>query len=172
MVVSFRLNGKDVRVESPCNERLSNVLREKFGIKSIKIASFDGLRGGDCILLDDNVASSSLIPIFNVEGRDVVTLEYFSTDKGFSDIYKLIIKCFKMFDVNLCGFCNAGVIFATYKIIKNNFDEEDSKFELRLKQCYAISLCRCTDVQSLLKVAKGALKLSLKTKRIFNYGRK
>jgi iron-sulfur cluster-binding protein len=172
MVVSFKLNGKDVKVESPCDARLSNILRDNFSLKSIKIASFDGLRGGDAILLDDNVVPSSLLPIFNVEGREVVTLEYFSTDKSFADIYRLIIKCFKMLDINLCGFCNAGIIFATYKIIKSNFDEEDALFESKIKECYSISLCRCTDMENLILAAKKAISLSLKTKKVFNYVRK
>ena len=138
MIISFRLNGKDVKVDSPVNERLSNVLRNRFALKSIKI----------------------------------VTLEHFSTDKGFSQEYKLIMKAFKNNGVCLCGFCDAGKIFATYKIIKSNIDTEDTNFETKVKQFYSVSLCRCTVLENLLKVAKEVSSTTIKLKRMSNYGRK
>ena len=172
MIIRFRLNRKDVKVDSPVNERLSNVLRNRFALKSIKIASFDGLRGSDCILLDGTLVPASLIPIFNVENREIVTLEHFSTDKGFSQEYKLIMKAFKNNGVCLCGFCDAGKIFATYKIIKSNIDTEDTNFETKVKQFYSVSLCRCTVLENLLKVAKEVSSTTIKLKRMSNYGRK
>lgn len=172
MIVSFKLNGKYVKVEVLPNERLSNVLRSKFGLKSIKIASYDGLRGGDCILLDGNVAPSSLIPIFNVEGRELVSLEYFSSDKSYAPYYKLIMKHFKMHNIELCGFCNAGKIFATYKIIKVNLDSDDAYFDEKLKTFYSISLCRCTVPNKLISCAKEIIASSMRSKRAINYGRK
>lgn len=172
MVFSFKLNGKDVKVNTSPTERLSCVLRTQFGLKSIRIASFDGLRGSDCILLDDNVVPSSLVPMFNVERREVVSLEYFSTDAQFSSFYKLIMKCFKMHSVVLCGFCDAGKIFAAYKIVKENLDEEDEEYELKIKQFYSSSLCRCTVLDSLLQATKDIVALSLKSKRSQDYGRK
>lgn len=172
MVFSFKLNGKDVKINTSPTERLSTVLRTQFGLKSIKIASFDGLRGGDCVLLDGNVVPSSLVPMFNVENREVVSLEYCSVDNRFASLYKLIVKCFKMHSVNLCGFCDAGKIFATYKIIKEKLDEEDVDFELKIKQYYSISLCRCTVFENLLLATKDIISLSLKSKRTQDYGRK
>ena len=112
MVISFKLNGEATLVDALPNARLSNVLRDEFGLKSVKISSFDGLRGSDCVLLDEAVVPSSLVPFFNVENREVVTLEHFSSDKSYSQDYKLIIKCFKENGVSLCGFCDAGKIFA------------------------------------------------------------
>jgi len=172
MVFSFKLNGKDVKINTVPTERLSTVLRTQFGLKSIKVASFDGLKGGDCVLLDGNVVPSSLVPMFNVENRDVVSLECFSSDVKFSSLYKLIIKCFKTNAVNLCGFCDAGKIFAAYKIVKENLDEEDDDFELKIKQFYSSSLCRCTVLDSLLQATKEIISLSLKSKRTQDYGRK
>lgn len=172
MIISFRLNGKDVKVDSPCNERLSNVLRNRFALKSIKIASFDGLRGDDSILLDNALVPASLVPIFNVENTEVITLEHFSTDKGFSQEYKLIMKAFKNNGVSLCGFCDAGKIFATYKIIKSNIDAEDANFEAKVKQFYSVSLCRCTVLEALLRVAKEVSSVAIKLKRTSSYGRK
>ena len=172
MVFNFKLNGKDVKINTSPTERLSTVLRTQFGLKSIKIASFDGLRGGDCVLLDGNVVPSSLVPMFNIENREVISLEYFSSDARFVTLYKLIMKCFKMHSVVLCGFCDTGKIFAAYKIVKENLDEEDEDFEAKIKQFYSISLCRCTVLDSLLQATKDIISLSLKSKRTQDYGRK
>ena len=172
MVISFKLNGEATLVDALPNARLSNVLRGQFGLKSVKISSFDGLKGSDCVLLDDSVVPSSLVPFFNVENKEVVTLEYFSTEKRYSQDYKMIMKSFKENGVSLCGFCDAGKIFAAYKLIKSNLTEEDDNFETKIKQYYSISLCRCTILKNLLNATKELIKLSVKTKRSTNYGRK
>ncbi|MGP1414618.1 MAG: 2Fe-2S iron-sulfur cluster-binding protein [Treponema sp.] len=172
MVISFKLNGETTLADALPNARLSNILRSQFGLKSVKISSYDGLRGSDCVLLDETVAPSSLIPLFNVENREVVTLEYFSTDKQYLQDYKLIMKCFKENDVSLCGFCDAGKIFAAYRLLKSNIDEEDPNFETKIKQYYSLSLCRCTILKNLLNATKELIKLSAKPKRSMNYGRK
>lgn len=172
MVISFKLNGEASLVDALPNTRLSNVLRDEFGLKSVKISSFDGLRGSDCVLLDEAVVPSSLVPFFNVENREVVTLEHFSSDKSYSQDYKLIIKCFKENGVSLCGFCDAGKIFAAYRLLKSNINEEDPNFETKIKQYYSISLCRCTTFKNLLNATKELVKNSAKTKRSMNYGRK
>lgn len=172
MVIGFKLNGEATLVDALPNARLSNILRQKFGLKSVKISSFDGLKGSDCVLLDEAVVPSSLIPLFNVENREVVTLEYFSTDKHYLQDYKLIMKCFKENGVSLCGFCDAGKIFAAYKLLNSNLDEEEADFETKIKQCYSLSLCRCTILKNLLNATKQMLSLSAKSKRSINYGRK
>ena len=172
MVISFKLNGEATLVDALPNARLSNILRGQFGLKTVKISSFDGLKGSDCVLLDKTVVPSSLIPLFNVENKEVITLEYFSTDKNYSKDYKLIMKCFKENDVSLCGFCDAGKIFAAYKLLKSNLYEDDPNFETKIKQCYSISLCRCTILKNLLNATKELIKLSETTKRATNYGRK
>lgn len=172
MVISFKLNGEATLVDALPNTRLSIVLRRQFGLKSVKISSFDGLKGSDCVLLNDSVVPSSLIPLFNVENREVITLEYFSTDKRYLREYKLIMKCFKENGVSLCGFCDAGKIFAAYKLLQSNLDEEDPNFETKIKQCYSISLCRCTIFKNLLNATKELILLSGANKRSKNYGRK
>lgn len=172
MMISFKLNGKDVKINTSPTERLSCVLRSYFGLKSIKIASFDGLKGGDCVLIDGNVVPSSLVAMFNVEGREVISLEGFASDEQLSSLYKMIIKCFKAHSVLLCGFCDAGKIFAAYKIVKENLDEEDEEFEQKIKQFYSSTLCRCTVLDSLLQATKDIISLSLKSKRSQDYGRK
>lgn len=172
MVISFKLNGEITLVDALPNARLSNILRQNFSLKSVKISSFDGLRGSDCVLLDEIVVPSSLIPLFNVENREVVTLEYFSSYKHYAQDYKLIMKCFKENGVSTCGFCDAGKIFAAYKLLKSNLDEEDPNFESKVKQCYSLSLCRCTILNNLLNATKQMISLSVKSKRSMNYGRK
>ncbi|MGP1437707.1 MAG: 2Fe-2S iron-sulfur cluster-binding protein [Treponema sp.] len=172
MVVSFKLNGEATVADAFPNERLSSILRQNFGLKTVKISSFDGLKGSDCVLLDETIVASSLIPFFNVENREVVTLEYFSTDKRYLQDYKLIMKCFKENGVSLCGFCDAGKIFAAYKLLKSNLDEEDPNFETKIKQYYSLSLCRCTILKNLLNATRQLILLSAKSKRSINYGRK
>ena len=61
MVISFKLNGEATLVDALPNARLSNVLRDEFGLKSVKISSFDGLRGSDIDCLSLILTKKTLI---------------------------------------------------------------------------------------------------------------
>lgn len=164
MKVKFKLNGKEVRVEAEPNERLIYVLRRQFGLKSVKPGSPDGLCGSSIVLMNDKPAPSCLIPIFNVEETEIVTLEYFKTTEDFM----LIKNCFAQAGVELCGYCDAGKIFLTYAIMNAGLDYNQKDFSDRVKKYYAGSLCRCTSLEDLLKAVNKLIMLPRRNKRTYD----
>lgn len=164
MKVKFKLNGKEVRIDAEPNERLAYVLRRQFGLKSVKLGSPDGLCGSSILLMNDKPVPSCLIPIFNVEGTEIITLEYFKTLED----YVQIKNCFAQAGVNFCGYCDAGKIFLTYAIMNSGFDSERKDFTEKVKKYYSASLCRCTALEDLLKAVNKLVKLPRRNKRAYD----
>jgi aerobic-type carbon monoxide dehydrogenase small subunit (CoxS/CutS family) len=74
-MIRFHVNGARVAVEAAPARRLSEALREDLGLTGTKI----GCNAGDCgactVLLEGEQVCACLVPLGQVEGRDVVTVE-------------------------------------------------------------------------------------------------
>ncbi len=74
--IHFRLNGKTTACEVEDQDLLLDLLRERFGLKSVKEACSIGECGACTVLIDDEPYYSCLTLATKVEGRDVKTVEY------------------------------------------------------------------------------------------------
>ena len=95
MKISFNLNKTAVQIDAPANERLLSVLRREFNLLSLKSSCLSGQCGSCTVLMNDKPVPACFIPVFNVEGKNIITLEYFKT----TEEYKIIAA----------GFDQAGV---------------------------------------------------------------
>ena len=73
--IKFNLNHKDVEVELDPSMRLIDALREHFGLKGVKEGCGEGSCGACVVLLDGYSVNSCLLPLANVEGHEVITIE-------------------------------------------------------------------------------------------------
>ena len=69
MKIKFNLNGKEVEIDTLPTRRLLDVLREDFGLLSVKEGCGEGECGACAVLLDDKLVHSCLVPIANVIKR-------------------------------------------------------------------------------------------------------
>lgn len=144
MIIKFKLNGTDVQLDANSDTRLLEVLRTIFSLTSPKCSCMQGICGSCTVLVDDEPVPSCMIPIFNVDGKSVITLEYFT--QAFESEYKRIISAFKKANIKMCGFCDAGKIFTAHKIMNMNM-----KFsEKALKEMFEGQMCRCSVSDSLV----------------------
>ncbi|PIE98739.1 MAG: (2Fe-2S)-binding protein [Treponema sp.] len=146
MRITFILNKTKVQIESEPNERLITVLRREFGLTSVKNSDYYGLTGSCTVLLNDYPVPASIIPVFNIEGKEIITLEYFQKMSE----YKTIMSVFKQAGVQMCGYCNAGKIFTVYEIIKSG---EMPNTE-HIKRLFNGQICRCTSIKALQDAIK------------------
>jgi carbon-monoxide dehydrogenase small subunit len=104
VIIVFSFNGEEIKVENPGNSYLSTWLREKMGVKSIH----EGCKRGQCgqclVLVDNTAVPSCLIPLFNLHGTSIETIEGILQKPGFMDIEKGFAKAL----LNPCPHC-AGV---------------------------------------------------------------
>lgn len=136
MNVQININGKEEIIDVKSNDTLLTVLRRK-NIISVKDGCEQGCCGSCTVLLDDKPVASCIISPLIIKDCNVVTLEYFEQ----TEEYKDIIKGFNQAGIHLCGYCNAGKIFAAHDIL--NWHQRPTKEELT--NILSQFSCPCTD---------------------------
>ena len=148
--ISFRLNGKPVKIVIDPSTRLLDVLRIRLHMTGVKEGCGEGACGACSVLVDGVCYDSCLTPVANVIGKDIVTIEGFRTTKQ----YRIIADAFADFGASQCGFCTPGMILNTYALLKKNPHPTEEEVRLALSG----NLCRCTGynaiVQAVLDIAE------------------
>lgn len=138
MRIAFHLNNKEVETDSAGDERLIDVLRHEFGILSVRKDCLNGLCGACTVLLDGSPALSSMVPIFTVAGKKIVTLEGFRKTREYKDLTVV----FKKHGIALCGFCSAGTLLTAHCIIQRYRNPTSEN----IRTAYSGIMCRCLDI--------------------------
>jgi len=144
--ITFNLNGKDVTVETTLSMRLLDVLRNDLQLTGTKEGCGEGECGACQVYLDGKIVSSCLVPMSNVMGRQVITIEGFSKTKEYQKIEKAYIEEGAV----QCGFCTPGMVMATNALLQENHHPNDSE----IKEGLAGNICRCTGYQTIIKAVK------------------
>ena len=148
--VKFKLNGKNVAVELDSSMRLIDVLRDHFSLKGVKEGCGEGSCGACVVLLDGYSVNSCLLPLANVEGREVVTIEGFIETKQFD----VLQKAFAEVGGSQCGFCSPGMIIAAQSLLSHNPHPTEEEIRVYMSG----NLCRCTGYQAIVQAVQIAAK--------------
>ena len=149
MILKFNLNNKDISIETDPAVRLSTLLRESFNMLNTKENCYNGHCGACTVLLNNNPVPSCIIPVFTVEGKNVVTLEGFQE----RDEFEIIDKSLKNAGADICSYCRQGRILVIYSLLLKNMELSDKQIYKALSG----NRCECTDFKSLKKGIKLAL---------------
>ena len=141
MTIRFILNGEDMEIHTEANQRLINILRERFGLNSLKSGCLHGYCGACSVIFNGSVSPSCLIPAFRLHGSEIITIEGFSQQDEFKDI----AAGFSEAGVESCGFCDAGKILAAELLLENSFEPSKKDFIAAFRGIQ----CRCTDMENL-----------------------
>jgi len=135
VIVEFKLNGKDIRLDVPPNETLIDTLRLRLRVKSVKRGCERGECGTCTVLLDGRPVTSCMILTPQVHGREVTTVEGLQGDP----LFDRLVKAFVDEGAVQCGFCTPGILVTAWVAIRENRvrSKEDVKE-------YIGNLCRCT----------------------------
>ena len=140
MKIPFILNNEDIILDTEPDTKLLHLLRDN-GIFSVKDGCKEGSCGSCTVLMDGRPVPSCIIPSAAIRHSRIETLEHFMTTQDYSDIE----AGFRQAGVTLCGYCNAGKIFAAWSIIST--DPRPSKENVIKTARYFP--CRCTDAETL-----------------------
>ena len=113
MKIPLILNNENKILEADPSEKLLEVLRRE-RLFSVRQNCGKGICGSCTILLDGKPVPSCIIPVADVRDSSIETLEHFAQ----TDMYKIIMDSFSKVGIQLCGYCNAGKIFAAYDLIQ------------------------------------------------------
>lgn len=134
--VSFTVNGEKREVEAYPMDRLLDVLRENLRLTGAKEGCGEGECGSCSVLLEGQVVNSCLIPILQLEGKEVTTIEGLGADP----LGRKIQQSFLDNGGAQCGICTPGMLLASYYMLKRNPDPSLDE----IKDGLAGNLCRCT----------------------------
>ena len=146
----FQVNGGAVTVESwDPGQPLLYVLRNTLGLHGAKFGCGLGQCGACAVLLDGKTVHSCVLPVEQVAGHAVTTLEGLGAD-GKPDAVQ---TAFIAEQAAQCGYCTNGMIMAA----KGLLHQTPHPSLEQVKQALAGNLCRCgTHTRILSAVARAA----------------
>jgi len=132
----FRLNGKAISAESwDPDQPLLYVLRDTLGLHGPKFGCGMAQCGACSVLVDGKVERSCVMPVKQVAGRAVTTLEGLGTPEKPDAVQAAFIAE----QAAQCGYCTNGMIIAA-KALLNQTPHPTLD---QVKQALAANLCRC-----------------------------
>jgi aerobic-type carbon monoxide dehydrogenase small subunit (CoxS/CutS family) len=133
--ISFRLNGKPVTLNAEPDRKLLWVLRTDLGLTGTKYGCGTGLCGACTVVIEKEARRSCSVPIKNVNGKSVTTIEGLA--KG--DTLHPLQKAFVDLGAVQCGFCTPGMIMNAYALLLKN----PKLTRARILEGMEQNLCRC-----------------------------
>ena len=143
MIISFLLNGKEVSLNTPPERRTSEILREDFGLLSLKGSCYKGECGRCAILLNGDSVLSCLLPVFALRGCEVMTFEGIVKTREYSDL----VRGFRDAGYTPCPACEAGRVVSLYSLL----DQNPSPGIGDIISVIQGTLCDCGDYSSLIQ---------------------
>ncbi|MEA5048959.1 MAG: (2Fe-2S)-binding protein [Eubacteriales bacterium] len=136
ITIQFRLNGRDITVETEPNKRMLDVLRGDLGLTGTKEGCAVGECGACTVILNGDAVASCLVAAGQMQGAEILTIE------GMSEtlIGRVLQDCFVEGDAVQCGFCTPGFIMSAYALLRKN--PTPTREEIR--EAVAGNVCRCT----------------------------
>ena len=168
MKVSLKVNGKPVTMDVSPKKRLLDILHDDLGFISVKEGCGQGECGACTVLLNGRSVNSCLVPAFQVDGSEVVTLEGLRQWSGYKDLERAYVE----HGAVQCGFCLSGFVVSTVALLKNN---SEPLSEEEIKQGLAGNLCRCTGYTKIVAAVKDLAvhdEIKLKFEEEWPYGEK
>lgn len=135
--MKFTLNGAAREVASNPAARLLDVLREECGLTGTKEGCGEGECGACTVLVDGEPVCSCIIPVSQVAGAEVTTIEGL---RGEHPLQRLFMD-----EVGAqCGICTPGMIMAALSVSAAPTLDE-------VRAALAGNLCRCTGYSAIYR---------------------
>jgi aerobic carbon-monoxide dehydrogenase small subunit len=138
-VFEFELNGRATEVMAGPLATLNTVLREQLGLRAAKAGCRQGGCGSCTVMVDGEPVLSCLLPVANVAGRAVNTLEGFNGADPLQQIFH------ERFAVQ-CGYCAPGILMAARALLDHN----PSPSREEIAEALTGNVCRCTGYESII----------------------
>ncbi|HOK47413.1 MAG TPA: (2Fe-2S)-binding protein [Bryobacteraceae bacterium] len=150
--ISFTLNGKPVKLAVDGDRMLLWVLRNDLGLTGTKFGCGEGLCGACTVVVDREAVRSCAIPVKDVAGKQVLTIEGLGQER-----LHPLQEAFINHNAFQCGFCTPGMIMNAYALLLKTPRPTREEIIRHMDD----NLCRCGSypriVQAIQQVA-GAMK--------------
>jgi len=112
-MIQFTLNGKPASVNVEGDRMLLWVLRTELGLTGTKYGCGENLCGACTVVVDKEAVRSCQLPIREVRGKKVTTIEGLAKDGKLHPLQ----QAFADHDALQCGYCTPGMIMTAYALL-------------------------------------------------------
>ncbi len=147
-IINFTLNGREVETLTQPMTTLQALLRDQLGFTATKSGCRQGGCGSCTVLVNGEPMMSCLLPVEDIEGEAVTTLEGLSSPDGLHPIQQSFYERFAA----QCGYCTPGMIIVSKALLDHNPHPSREEIVAALIGNY----CRCTGYESILRAVEDA----------------
>jgi carbon-monoxide dehydrogenase small subunit/xanthine dehydrogenase small subunit len=136
------LNGAPITLSVHPMKRLLDAIREDCGLTGTKEGCGEGECGACTVLVDDEPINACLVPVVQIAGTRVLTIEGLNGDHPLQ-------QAFVAEGGAQCGICTPGMILAAVALGPSPSDDD-------MQRGLAGNLCRCTGYAAIYRsIARG-----------------
>ena len=133
-------------------ERLLDVLREQLRLTGTKEGCGEGECGACSVMIDGQIVNSCLVPVAQVEGTEIRTIEGVASGEQLHAVQQAFIEC----GGAQCGICTPGMVLAAINLLDQNPNPTDADIRNKL----AGNLCRCTGYMKIFESVVRACRIN------------
>lgn len=133
-MITLTVNGKEHHVDVPSDMPLLWVLRETLGLTGTKFGCGIAQCGACTVHVEGEAVRSCSLPISEVAGKKVMTIEGLSSDRSHP-----LQKAWIEEDVPQCGYCQSGMLMTAAALLAKN----PQPTETDINQAMNGNICRC-----------------------------
>jgi len=148
--VTLTVNGERQSLLVHPMARLLDVIRQELALTGTKEGCGEGECGACSVFINGDLVNSCLLPILQVDGAELVTIEGISRDARWQQLQ----QSFVMHGGAQCGICTPGMILAAVNLL----ERVPNPLEADIRQSLAGNLCRCTGYVKILDAVTQAVK--------------
>ena len=141
--VRFHLNGQERLAEVEPSLLLIDFIRDHLDLPGTKKSCGIGVCGACTVLLDGRAVSSCSLFAFEVDGRDLMTIEGMAEDTRLHPLQKSFLECGGL----QCGYCTPGMILLARAFLEENPEATEKE----TREYMDTNLCRCTGYQMIVE---------------------
>ena len=147
---TFTVNDAHVEVDVPGMRRLLDVLREDLALTGTKEGCGEGECGACTVLLDGAPVDSCLVPVCQVDGATIATVEGLAPRP---EVLDSLQQAFLEAGGAQCGICTPGMLMAARSYLDAGGGPDDDA----IREAIAGNLCRCTGYSKIYDAVAAAL---------------
>jgi aerobic-type carbon monoxide dehydrogenase small subunit (CoxS/CutS family) len=148
--IEFSLNHKPVRLTVDGDRKLLWVLRSDLGLTGAKYGCGEGICGACTVLLNQKAVRSCQMPVKEIKGKDLITIEGLAENGSLHPLQKAFIK----HGAFQCGYCTSGMILSAYSLL----NEKSRPTEAEIIEGMNDNLCRCGAHNRIVQAIQSAAK--------------
>ena len=148
--ISFKLNGKPVRLEIDEERKLLWVLRTDLGLTGTKYGCGVNHCGACTVIVEKEPVRSCQMPVKAVDGKEVITIEGLAGNGKLHPLQEAFIE----HDALQCGFCTPGMIMNAYALLLEDPRPTSQEIIEKMED----NLCRCGSHIRIVRAIQSATK--------------